>query len=304
MSRPPADAAGLGAVDRRPLQYFLAVVDHGTFVRAAESLFIAQSALSAGIKKLERTLGGPLFERLPRGVKLTALGEAAIGPARHALRSLDAVEAAAAEVRGLSRAHLVIATISTLSFDPTAPLIGALRRAHPGVTVKIIAPPQPLTSAVVDLVKSGEAEIGISEVPPPDPALEITELPSQEMYVVLPRSDEETPERCTLEEVFAQGLIVGPYWEGTAFVRGLHRIGSPSEPHIVVRTVHRNSFVTLAMAGAGATFVPPEQAERARRRGARVTRVDPPVMREIAVVHRKGYLSPAAELFMEHCRRL
>lgn len=74
--------------------------------------------------------------------------------------------------------------------------------------------------------------------------------------------------------------------------------------YISVWTHHRNSFVSLAMAGAGATFAGPAQAERARRRGAVVARLDPPIHRPIAVIHCAGYVSPAAELFLRLCREM
>ncbi|TCP54255.1 DNA-binding transcriptional LysR family regulator [Tamaricihabitans halophyticus] len=292
-------------VDRRQLEYFLAVVEHGSYTRAAESLFLAQSALSHGIRKLERTLGGRLFERVNRRMRLTELGTAALGPARNALHGLDAVTEATAEARGLARAQLNIATISTLSYDPTAGLIGQLRQRHPGISVRISAPPQPLTSAVADAVRVGMAEIGLSEMPAQDPKLTTLELPAQEMRVVLPPAARgRVGARVALETVLEYGIIVGPYWESSTFYRSLLTSCPDINRHITVRIAHRNAFVSMAMAGAGATFIGPAQAERARKRGAVVAELDPAVYRRIAVLHRTGHLSPAAARFLELCAEL
>lgn len=61
-------------IDRHILRYFLAVVDHGSFTRAAASCNVSQSALSIGIAKLERETGERLFRRNSRRVDLTAAG--------------------------------------------------------------------------------------------------------------------------------------------------------------------------------------------------------------------------------------
>ncbi|MGH3631406.1 MAG: LysR family transcriptional regulator, partial [Sciscionella sp.] len=73
-------------MERRQLEYFLAVVDHGGFTAAATELHVAQPSLSHSIKTLERELGAELFHRLPRGVRLTSAGEALVAHARRVLR--------------------------------------------------------------------------------------------------------------------------------------------------------------------------------------------------------------------------
>ena len=62
-------------VTLRQLRYFRALVEHGSFSRAAESVYVSQPALSLQIRELEAVLGGPLVERESRGVLLTRLGK-------------------------------------------------------------------------------------------------------------------------------------------------------------------------------------------------------------------------------------
>ena len=59
----------------RDLQYVIAVAEHGTFTHAARAVAVSQPALSNQIKKLELSLGVPIFERGKDGVHLTAFGE-------------------------------------------------------------------------------------------------------------------------------------------------------------------------------------------------------------------------------------
>ena len=61
-------------MDLRQLKYFLVIADCGSFSQAARKLYVVQSALSHNIAQLEEDLGVPLFERHPRGVKLTKAG--------------------------------------------------------------------------------------------------------------------------------------------------------------------------------------------------------------------------------------
>lgn len=61
-------------IDRYHLRYFLAVIDHGNFSRAADACNVSQPTLSVGVAKLEKTLGQPLFRRSNRRVELTQAG--------------------------------------------------------------------------------------------------------------------------------------------------------------------------------------------------------------------------------------
>ncbi|MCT9145548.1 LysR family transcriptional regulator, partial [Streptomyces violarus] len=59
-----------GVLSLRQMEYFVTVVEEASFTRAAELLHVSQPALSHQIKALERSVGGALLERLPRGVRL------------------------------------------------------------------------------------------------------------------------------------------------------------------------------------------------------------------------------------------
>ncbi|WP_102159003.1 LysR family transcriptional regulator [Zhihengliuella halotolerans] len=82
-------------ISNEGMRYVRAVVETGSFSAAAKSYGVTQPALSNGIAKLEATLGEKLFDRSPRGVKLTAFGEAILPRIEHALISLDDVRAEA-----------------------------------------------------------------------------------------------------------------------------------------------------------------------------------------------------------------
>ncbi|MBB3692932.1 LysR family transcriptional regulator [Sphingomonas sp. BK580] len=113
-------------IDRYLLRYFLAVVDEGTFSRAAAHCRVTQPTLSVGIAKLETLLGHPLFERSSRRVALTAAGARL---AEHA-RRIEAGFVAAEQAVGDSAAAKLI-RLGLCTTLPDAWLEEALRAAAP-----------------------------------------------------------------------------------------------------------------------------------------------------------------------------
>ena len=81
-------------IDRYLLRYFLAVVDHGAFTKAAASVHVAQPTLSVGIAKLERLVGAPLFHRSNQRVSLTEAGAKFAAHARRIEREFALAESA------------------------------------------------------------------------------------------------------------------------------------------------------------------------------------------------------------------
>src|SRR3954469_14588028 len=92
MGIPLAPIAATGdtpGVNLRQLEYFLVIAEEGSFTRAAERLLVAQPSLSQQIGALEAELGGPLLERMPRGVRLTTAGHSFLPEARAAISHAD-----------------------------------------------------------------------------------------------------------------------------------------------------------------------------------------------------------------------
>src|SRR5260370_11611614 len=100
----------------RQLEYLLAIADEGSFTRAAERLLVAQPSLSQQIKSLEQELGGPLLERLPTGVRLTAAGKAFMSEARPAVTHADGAARRARSALGLETGELEVATVTSVAF--------------------------------------------------------------------------------------------------------------------------------------------------------------------------------------------
>src|SRR5204863_2670552 len=121
-------------MELRQIEYVLAVVDRGSFTKAAAAMHVSQPSLSDGIRRLETELGVRLFHRLGRSVELTDAGRAFVGPARQLTRDRDAVFESVATVRDLHSGTLDIVSLPTLAADPLGRLVGGFRKANPGIS--------------------------------------------------------------------------------------------------------------------------------------------------------------------------
>jgi len=124
-------------MELRHLRYFVAVAEEGSFLRAAGRLRVAQPALSKQIRDLEREVGVKLFERLPRGTRLTRAGEQFLGDARAALES--AARATATARRADSGTGLKFAHSDLYVYTPIVlKVLAAFRQASPDTPVRVL----------------------------------------------------------------------------------------------------------------------------------------------------------------------
>src|SRR5687767_2090471 len=119
------------------LAAFRAVADAGSVGRGAEKLLVSQPAVSKHIRQLERTLGVTLFDRTPKGVRLTSAGALLADYARRIFSLADEAEQAIADLRGLRRGRLAIAASPTLSVYFLPEVLVRFRRKFPGVMLSV-----------------------------------------------------------------------------------------------------------------------------------------------------------------------
>lgn len=284
-------------MERKQLEYFLAIASHGSFSSAASSLRIAQPTLSYAIRGLEQEVGAALFRRMGRGVRLTPAGEALVGPARQVLQDFTRVLTAAQQVTGLISGRLDIVAVTTLAVDPLTAFVGAFRKRYPGVEFSVSDPEN--AAAVVDVVRRGQCEVGLTEHDVSAAGLEMLDLPEQEVLAVLPPSTTTTADPLPLAELAKLDVITTPRGTTTRNVLDSVLAMTGTLPRIAVETAHRAAIVPLVLAGAGAALLPRRLARDAAALGATVVRLDPPVTRRGALVWSADNVSPAAQAFVQ-----
>src|SRR6202011_6210006 len=113
------------------------VAHRGSFSAAAEALSYTQSAVSQQIATLEAEIGLALLERHPRGVTLTAAGQALIGHAEGILARLEAAEGAMSAIAGLRGGRLRMASFPTAGATLMPLAIAAFSAAYPAVELTL-----------------------------------------------------------------------------------------------------------------------------------------------------------------------
>lgn len=124
-------------MELRQLAYLDAVARCGGFTRAAEQLHVAQPAISAQIRRLERELGVTLFERTTRRVGLTHAGDLVLARARSALAAVDGIRDDLDDLAAVVRGRLRVGVTSVLGGLDLAELLAGFHRRYPGVDLAV-----------------------------------------------------------------------------------------------------------------------------------------------------------------------
>lgn len=141
------------------LRALIALQQHGSFVRAAETLFITQSAFSRRIAQLEDAVGARLVERTSRRVALSALGLSLVSQAQNILPLLDqSMEDAYMQARGES-GKITLSCLTTVAYSRLATVLGIFRQTYPNVRLHVRDDTgQRVTQSVIQR----EAEFGVT----------------------------------------------------------------------------------------------------------------------------------------------
>ena len=301
-------------VTLRQLHYFQALVRHGSFSRAAESVYVSQPALSLQIRELEETLGGRLVERKSRGINLTRLGREAH---EQTLRILD--ETSFLELMGKQfdegLARVTVGIVSTLSSYLLPGLLDRLQQSSPRIEPTVV---EATGADLVSDLLAGRLDAAIMSLP-----LGMIELPERELFedrflvagragaldAVRSHSDKPRPEDLARADVgplltLADGHCLADQVLGACSMwrqQDVHR-GAGS-----LATLAR-----LVAGGEGITVLPETAAscERAISPALSFLRLAPPEpLRRIGLVHRlaahgQRWIDPLAEAAADAGREL
>ncbi|MDA0638900.1 LysR family transcriptional regulator [Nonomuraea sp. MCN248] len=174
------------AFDTATLRLFDEVARSGSFTAAAELLGYTQSAVSRRVAALERAAGGPLFERLPRGVRLTSAGHLLH---RHAADVLDRLDRAGEELAALHRGSggtLRVGSFATANADLLPATLRRFAGRRPAVELRVT---EGLSPHLVERLHAGALDLAVISdyliTPPGD--LRLVPLLEDRLLVALPR---------------------------------------------------------------------------------------------------------------------
>jgi DNA-binding transcriptional LysR family regulator len=184
---------------------FCLVAKHQSFSKAAKALYATQPAISQTIMNLESELGTRLFTRTSKGVKLTTDGQLLYEYVSSAINLIEVGEKKLAEARGLLSGEMKIGVGDTISRYYLLPFLEKFNQASPNIKLKII---NRTTMELCNLLKSGEIDIALCNLPVKDPALEIVKcLDIHDIFVCGEKYRNLSLKRNSLDDIMNYPLI-------------------------------------------------------------------------------------------------
>lgn len=168
----------------RQFRAFLLTAKYRSFTRAAEDMGVTQPAISLMIKEFEEEVGMPLFARTTRKIYLTPVGEALQIELTRIVDDLDNVFSTVTETVRVRQGNVKIASLSTMAIRLLPIAITRCRELYPAISISIR---DDTSATVLDRVKSGAADFGISTDDDPTSEISFSPLFTEKFSVVCNR---------------------------------------------------------------------------------------------------------------------
>ncbi|MHC4222397.1 MAG: selenium metabolism-associated LysR family transcriptional regulator [Planctomycetota bacterium] len=287
----------------RQLEVFVALIEKGSFTRAAERLDLSQSTVSGHVADLERRLGVRLVERERAGVRPTAAGQALLRPAREVLRAEKSARMAVAELSGLLSGTLLVGGSTIPASYLLPPIVARFHERHSGVALRVVTGD---SAEIVRRVRGADVEIGVVGAPPGDGDLQSDRIDTDQLILILPPTHP-LARRKTLAvpDLTGQRFVMREEGSGTraATYQALGRIlsrGELASISVICEVGSTEAVKAAVRAGLGLAFISnlavKDELEGGTLATARLKGFE--VEREFHLIARKeSLLSPAARAF-------
>jgi DNA-binding transcriptional LysR family regulator len=245
-------------MELRHLRYFMAVGEEQHYGRAARRLRVAQPALSRQIQDLEEELGFKLFERLPRGVKLSGAGKLFLEDARRILQEVSEAAVRAGRVASGRSGTLRVGFTENASWRGVVPeSFRRFRELQPDAELQL----QPAASLEqLEAIKSGRLDAGfVNFMPTSDPELDQLLVARQHVELAAPKGHPLTKfKKLRLRDLTDAPFVWFPRWASPAFYdRMMHECyrGGLKSPRIVQEGLNEATILSLVSTGLGVGWV-------------------------------------------------
>jgi len=280
------------------LRYFCAVAETASFTRAAEREKVAQPSLSQQIMKLEIELGGRLFDRLGRTVRLTAMGKIFLPRARTILNELKAARDEVAASHDTLSGPVCVGAIPTIAPYFLPAQIASFSASYPQASITVVVD---VTARLIDRLRASLVDLAIMAHPIRSHDLKFYPLCTERLFAILPRDHRLSKRRSVmLDELREDPFLL--LRDDHCFRETAMEMCKRARllPRIVFETGQFSSILGMVGAGLGISIVP-EMAMERRSDCNFVLISDENAVRTIGVVTLKGrFLSRVQQTFLAH----
>jgi DNA-binding transcriptional LysR family regulator len=287
----------------KQMRYIVAVAREHSFSRAAETLHVAQQAVSQQVRIVEESLGVELFERTSRGVTITPAGEVFVQEARRALNAADRVapraQAAARGEVGTLRIAYTLATV----YDTLPSLLDALAAEQPELKLR---PREVFGADVEELVHDERVDAALAPRMAVGSGLDHRGIRSENLVVVVGEQHPlATPGRVKLAEFAGDLLQVWPREMSPGYHDGVLAAcrAAGFEPTVAEQAAGSTVWGDIARGDGFGLVVASLQLQLPV--GVRLLELEPPVPRlTIDIVWSTERQTPALQRLLEAAERL
>jgi LysR family transcriptional regulator, nitrogen assimilation regulatory protein len=195
-------------MDLKQLEYFLKVAELGSFTKAANTLNIAQPALSRHVQQLELELGQPLLTRNGRGALATPAGQKLMEYAKGILYQVELAKRELSRLEIALTAKVAIGLPSSVAKVLTVPLTRAFKLRLPNALLSVT---EGLSTSLQDALISGRLDIALLYNPAPQPQILTQPLLFEELFLVAKNTQlkvQKKPTHISLSNVSKEALII------------------------------------------------------------------------------------------------
>jgi DNA-binding transcriptional LysR family regulator len=292
-------------MELRQLRYFVEIAEQGSFTRAAETLAIAQPALTAQIHKLEAEFNAQLFVRTSRGIVLTEVGLAVREQAQRTIDAADSTLRSAQLAGETASARLVVGFSRIFPFFPIARTVRRVRRDRPNIKIELR---EMWSMDQMDALVSGALDVGFVHYTEEhaDRDLLMVPIAQESMVAAVPDGHRlATRRQIALTELADEDFVVPAWTEIGETVRdqvmaACRRAGF--QPRVVQESSDVRILLGLVSAGLGVALLSSSSRD-VKIRGVHYVSIVPKLEMQFVAMYRRGATGKFLEPFLERIER-
>lgn len=289
-------------MELRQLRYLVVIAEEANFTRAAEKVFVSQSALSQQIQSLEQEVGTVLLDRSKRGVRLTSAGEILYRHALHIFSELDQAKIAIQELEGLQRGELRVGVVQTVNDYLMPSIVTLFSQYHPQIKLFI----DELSSSQIERgLADGTLQVGVGFIPASSEDIHTEPLFHEELALIV-RHDHPLANRHTIPIkaldnmemiMLSNTFCTRQLWEENARLASI-------QPKIVMEMNTVSSILAVVEKTSLVTVLPKFTLEKGIPNSLRCIHLsEPTLLRQVGLLwHDTHYLCSASRAFISQTK--